>query len=72
MPPKIADDPSGSISFGWPGGDDAKQAVEGVTIANLYPAAGELLFFPSYQHHRTFPLKRPGERIAIAFDVTPV
>jgi Putative 2OG-Fe(II) oxygenase len=69
MPPEIEGARSGSIAFGWPGGDSIESAAEGIILANVHPAAGELLLFPSYQHHRTFPLHRPGERIAIAFDV---
>lgn len=69
MPDAVAGDRAGSIEFGWPGGEEAASAAEGVTIASHLPLAGELLLFPSYQHHRTLPLKRQGERIAIAFDV---
>jgi Putative 2OG-Fe(II) oxygenase len=71
MPAALAGDRGGAIEFGWPGGEDLACATAGVSIASHHPAAGELLLFPSYQHHRTIPLKRAVERISIAFDVVP-
>jgi tetratricopeptide (TPR) repeat protein len=38
-------------------------------IRTIQPAAGQLLLFPSYLHHRTTPFAGSGTRISIAFDV---
>lgn len=62
----------GALQFGWPGGDNAQQALTGHVQLSLQPLAGEVIFFPAYQHHRTTMLGHPGPRIAIAFDIVPV
>ncbi len=60
---------SGAIAFGWPGGANAEAAQEGTILTSFHPAAGDLLLFPGWQHHRTYPLGNTEERVAIAFDI---
>jgi hypothetical protein len=55
-------DHAGAIAFGWPGLPP---------VVTHRPFTGDLVLFPSCQHHRTMPLGRPGERIALTFDVMP-
>jgi uncharacterized protein (TIGR02466 family) len=38
----------------------------------IKPEPGRLVLFPGYFPHRTTPTRRDGQRISIAFDVTPV
>jgi tetratricopeptide (TPR) repeat protein len=40
-------------------------------VLTLKPLPGRLLIFPSFVPHDTVPTGAPGERIAIAFDVSP-
>jgi uncharacterized protein (TIGR02466 family) len=60
---------AGCIEFGA-GGPDLHPLRKPATIV-LKPAAGEMVLFPSYYWHRTFPLQSRHKRICIAFDVVP-
>jgi uncharacterized protein (TIGR02466 family) len=60
---------AGCIAFGQ-GEPDLHPLRKPETIV-LRPAAGDMILFPSYYWHHTFPLQSRNKRICIAFDVVP-
>jgi hypothetical protein len=60
----------GAIEFGpHPVGAERPTAVWPRRL--LTPQAGQLLLFPSYYGHRTWPTGVAESRICVAFDVVP-
>ncbi|MBS0472661.1 MAG: hypothetical protein JSR60_16425 [Proteobacteria bacterium] len=70
VPPLAAVGDAGRIGFG-PVRDIAGRDMADFPSWSLLPEAGELLLFPSYFAHRTWPTASAEPRICIAFDVEP-
>lgn len=70
VPPLAAAGDAGRIGFG-PIRDIAGRDMADFPSWSLLPEAGELLLFPSYFAHRTWPTGSAEPRICIAFDVEP-
>jgi Putative 2OG-Fe(II) oxygenase len=66
--PPFADDKAGHIEFG-PSRAVAGRDLSGFPGWSLAPRVGELLLFPSYFAHRTWPTGSSTPRISVAFDV---
>ena len=72
LPPTVGDngDMAGWFEAGRPP-PDLPLAAEAEPVA-IKPEPGLLLLFPSHVFHQTFPVRGPGPRISIAFDVEPL
>jgi uncharacterized protein (TIGR02466 family) len=65
------DDRAGAIELGpMPFGTDAR--LSAWPRSRVAPLPGQLLMFPSYYGHRTWPTGRDEPRVCVAFDVVPV
>jgi uncharacterized protein (TIGR02466 family) len=71
VPPVSGAAHAGQIGFG-PLRAIAGRDMGGFPSWNLRPRGGELLLFPSYFAHRTWPTHADAPRVCVAFDVVPV
>jgi uncharacterized protein (TIGR02466 family) len=60
---------AGCIAFGQ--GERELHRLRQPETVVLRPASGDMVLFPSYYWHHTFPLQSKNQRICIAFDVVP-
>lgn len=60
---------AGCIAFGR--GEEGLHSLKEPETVVLRPAAGDMVLFPSYYWHNTFPLQSQQKRICVAFDVVP-
>jgi hypothetical protein len=70
VPPAAEESRAGEIAFG-PLRQIANRDMRLFPSWSLRPRPGELLLFPSYFAHRTWPTDSQAPRISVAFDVVP-
>lgn len=68
--PPAGPEPAGHIGFG-PVGLPTQIELTDFPRWTVAPEAGELLLFPSWFGHRTWPTQSAAPRISVAFDVVP-
>lgn len=68
LPPEIDEQGQGWLCFGKP--EIENDSFKGDYLVK--PAAGRVVFFPSYMWHGTLPFKSSTRRLTVAFDITPM
>ena len=65
---QIGNENAGVLALGRPGVSLPKSSVPDRLVV---PKVGQLVVFPSYLWHETYPFKGHGQRVVVAFDLIP-